>query len=138
MASSVPVSLARLLSGSGLLAAGFAAALAVTSAASAESLKVGVSAGPYGQVLDEAARRLLVEGAGADGVVTIDLREDDRLIGARICDEGDDVLLVAVTGWGQPEDRRRTSDAGFDRHLVKPPELAAIREICLELGEDAA
>ena len=28
--------------------------------------------------------------------------------------------LVAVTGWGQPEDRRATSEAGFDVHLVKP------------------
>ncbi|MBC7990485.1 MAG: response regulator [Luteimonas sp.] len=50
-------------------------------------------------------------------------------------------LLVAVTGWGQPEDRRRTSDAGFDHHLVKPPELDAIHAICASLtdhGEDLA
>ncbi len=46
---------------------------------------------------------------------------------------GRDVLLVAVTGWGQPEDRRRTREAGFDRHLVKPPELAAIHAICREV-----
>jgi len=46
---------------------------------------------------------------------------------------GRDVLLVAVTGWGQPEDRRRTREAGFDRHLVKPPELAAIHAICREI-----
>lgn len=43
---------------------------------------------------------------------------------------GDKLLLVAVTGWGQPEDRRRTRDAGFDHHLVKPPELASVRDIC--------
>jgi CheY-like chemotaxis protein len=30
------------------------------------------------------------------------------------------VVLAALTGWGQPEDRRRTADAGFDHHLVKP------------------
>jgi signal transduction histidine kinase len=48
---------------------------------------------------------------------------------------GRDVLLVAVTGWGQPEDRRRTRDAGFDRHLVKPPELAAIHAICREIEQ---
>jgi CheY-like chemotaxis protein len=34
---------------------------------------------------------------------------------------GPDLTLVAVTGWGQPEDRRRTAEAGFDHHLVKPP-----------------
>jgi len=48
---------------------------------------------------------------------------------------GADVLLVAVTGWGQPEDRRRSREAGFDRHLVKPPELPAIQAICRLLGE---
>ncbi|HZV22197.1 MAG TPA: response regulator [Luteimonas sp.] len=50
--------------------------------------------------------------------------------------KGDGVLLVAVTGWGQPEDRRRTQAAGFDHHLVKPPELPAIQAICALL--DAA
>ena len=43
-------------------------------------------------------------------------------------------VLVAVTGWGQPDDRRRTLDAGFDHHLVKPPEMAAICRICDELS----
>ena len=48
----------------------------------------------------------------------------------RATPEGQGVLLVAVTGWGQPEDRRRTQEAGFDHHLVKPPELPAIQAIC--------
>ena len=33
---------------------------------------------------------------------------------------GRDVKLIAVTGWGQPEDSQRARSAGFDRHLVKP------------------
>jgi len=40
-------------------------------------------------------------------------------------------VLVAVTGWGQEDDRRRARDAGFDRHLVKPVDprqVAAIVE----------
>ncbi|SAK53109.1 PAS/PAC sensor hybrid histidine kinase [Caballeronia hypogeia] len=35
----------------------------------------------------------------------------------------DDVMLVAVTGWGQAEDRARTTAAGFDDHLVKPVDI---------------
>jgi CheY-like chemotaxis protein len=30
------------------------------------------------------------------------------------------VTLVALTGWGAPEDRRRSREAGFDEHLLKP------------------
>ena len=33
------------------------------------------------------------------------------------------VRLIALTGWGQPEDRRRATEAGFDHHLVKPVEF---------------
>jgi CheY-like chemotaxis protein len=32
------------------------------------------------------------------------------------------VVLAALTGWGQAEDRLRTAAAGFDHHLVKPPD----------------
>ena len=38
-----------------------------------------------------------------------------------------DILLVAVTGWGQDDDRRRTKEAGFDLHLVKPVDAGALR-----------
>jgi signal transduction histidine kinase len=40
------------------------------------------------------------------------------------------MLLVALTGWGQEEDRRRSAAAGFDEHLVKPIELETIKRIC--------
>jgi CheY-like chemotaxis protein len=33
---------------------------------------------------------------------------------------GRDIVLIALTGWGQEEDRRRTREASFDLHLVKP------------------
>jgi CheY-like chemotaxis protein len=35
---------------------------------------------------------------------------------------------VAQTGWGQDEDRRRSREAGFDHHLVKPVELANVEK----------
>jgi CheY-like chemotaxis protein len=40
---------------------------------------------------------------------------------------GDRILLIAHTGYGQPEDRRRAFEAGFNAHLVKPVDL---RELC--------
>jgi CheY-like chemotaxis protein len=36
---------------------------------------------------------------------------------------GREMVLIALTGWGQSEDRRRTHEAGFDAHLVKPVDL---------------
>jgi CheY-like chemotaxis protein len=40
---------------------------------------------------------------------------------------GREMVLLAVTGWGQAKDRERTLEAGFDHHLVKPvdPKLLA-------------
>jgi CheY-like chemotaxis protein len=43
------------------------------------------------------------------------------------------VVLAALTGWGQQEDRRRTTEAGFNHHLVKPPELKLVEGVLAEL-----
>jgi CheY-like chemotaxis protein len=40
-----------------------------------------------------------------------------------------DTVLIAVTGWGQLEDRRRSREAGFDRHLVKPADPLELRAL---------
>jgi CheY-like chemotaxis protein len=37
--------------------------------------------------------------------------------------------LVALTGWGQDEDRKRVREAGFDHHLVKPADLATLQSL---------
>jgi CheY-like chemotaxis protein len=39
------------------------------------------------------------------------------------------IRLVALTGWGQEEDRRRSAAAGFDQHLVKPVEPDALAAV---------
>jgi CheY-like chemotaxis protein len=40
--------------------------------------------------------------------------------------QGGDILIVALTGWGQDEDRHKSGEAGFNNHLVKPVDLAAL------------
>jgi signal transduction histidine kinase len=47
-----------------------------------------------------------------------------------------DVLLIALTGWGQEHDRRAARAAGFDHHMVKPPDLDELRRLLT--GGDAA
>jgi DNA-binding response OmpR family regulator len=55
------------------------------------------------------------------GLPTIDGYEAARRI--RIAQVGPGPLLVALTGWGQRDDRHRTTQAGFDAHFVKPVDL---------------
>jgi CheY-like chemotaxis protein len=47
----------------------------------------------------------------------------------------ENVRLAALTGWGQEEDRRRTAEAGFDHHLVKPVESSALQALLADLKE---
>ena len=43
-------------------------------------------------------------------------------------------MIVALTGWGQEEDRRRSKEAGFDAHMVKPVDHDALTKLLEELG----
>lgn len=42
---------------------------------------------------------------------------------------GKNMVLIALTGWGQQQDRRRTQEAGFDAHLTKPVNCEAIMDL---------
>ena len=44
-------------------------------------------------------------------------------------------LVAAITGYGQPEDRRRTQEAGFDHHLVKPFGPDVLMALIQSLGQ---
>ncbi|HKQ25744.1 MAG TPA: ATP-binding protein [Burkholderiales bacterium] len=46
--------------------------------------------------------------------------------------------IVALTGWGQDEDRRRVREAGFDHHLVKPADLEALRSLIASIQTNRA
>jgi len=48
-----------------------------------------------------------------------------------------DVLLIAVSGWGQEEDRRRSQSAGFDHHLIKPADVSALEALFVALERRA-
>lgn len=48
---------------------------------------------------------------------------------------GKDVTIVALTGWGQNEDFVRSQEAGFNHHLVKPVDNAALEKIMLDAGQ---
>lgn len=47
---------------------------------------------------------------------------------------GKRVTLIALTGWGQDEDRRRTAEAGFDLHLTKPVDPSSLESLLDELA----
>jgi CheY-like chemotaxis protein len=46
---------------------------------------------------------------------------------------GKQMVLIALTGWGQAEDRSRTREAGFNHHLVKPVEAATLMKLLASL-----
>jgi signal transduction histidine kinase/ActR/RegA family two-component response regulator len=69
---------------------------------------------------------------GLPGRSGLDLARDVR---ARL---GETVRLVAVTGYGQPEDRARAEEAGFDAHLVKPVDLDELRAVIERLAFSGA
>jgi PAS domain S-box-containing protein len=65
------------------------------------------------------------------GMPEMDGYEVARAIRARETDGR--VPLVALTGWGQEEDRRRAREAGFDHHLVKPADIDALKALLAAL-----
>jgi len=46
-----------------------------------------------------------------------------------------DVVLIAMTGYGQVSDRQRSKEAGFDHHLVKPPDFKKLQQILEAVSE---
>jgi len=65
------------------------------------------------------------------GMPMLDGHETAKLI--RQQPWGQQMVLVALTGWGQSEDRRRSKEAGFNHHLVKPADPAVVEKLLLAL-----
>jgi len=51
---------------------------------------------------------------------------------------GADLLLVAVTGWGLQTHRQQSQEAGFDHHLIKPVDWAALEKLLAQCGNQSA
>ena len=49
---------------------------------------------------------------------------------------GSSMFLIAVTGWGQEEDRQRSSEVGLNVHMVKPVEPAVLEKLLADLPRD--
>jgi signal transduction histidine kinase len=95
-----------------------------------------VFSAPNGALALETAARHMPEVALLDiGMPLLDGYEVARRIRAEEWGKG--VTLVALTGWGQESDRRRSQEAGFDTHLVKPLDLDQLTALLARLPEPA-
>lgn len=86
------------------------------------------------EVVYDGEAALAILGRFRPDVVLLDLGMpgmDGFEVAARIrrLPDGRAITLVAVSGWGQAEDRRRTLEAGFDHHLIKPARIADIQRL---------
>ncbi len=89
-----------------------------------------------GSLALECAERHLPEVALLDiGMPLLDGYEVARRIRAQAW--GKRITLVALTGWGQESDRRRSQEAGFDSHLVKPLDLGKLTQLLARLPASA-
>ena len=60
---------------------------------------------------------------------------DGYEIARRIRQQTGKPILIAMTGYGQPEDRERTKEAGFDYHLVKPVDPEKLHDLLSKIGK---
>jgi CheY-like chemotaxis protein len=66
------------------------------------------------------------------GLPGIDGHEVARRV--RAAPEGRGLVLIALTGYGRPDDARRAIEAGFDAHLVKPVDVDELGRMLARLG----
>jgi CheY-like chemotaxis protein len=96
-----------------------------------------VEIAPDGEAAVEAARRLKPDLILLDiGMPKLDGNAACRSIRAEPW--GRTLTVYALTGWGQDDDRRRSQEAGFDGHLVKPVEPDALLHLIRGLEQGRA
>lgn len=55
----------------------------------------------------------------------------------RMMPDSETMTVVALTGWGQQEDRRLSADSGFDHHMLKPADITTLKNLFLSIGTPA-
>ncbi|SAK56769.1 PAS/PAC sensor hybrid histidine kinase [Caballeronia fortuita] len=83
-------------------------------------------------VLDHYSPEVILLDLGLPGISGIDVARRIRATPAT-----KDVTLIAITGWGQPQDRERTAEAGFDFHFTKPVDVVQLNEAIESAGAAA-
>ena len=90
------------------------------------------------RVAHDGASAVCAEGEFRPDVVFLDIGMS-KLNGFEACRQirgrpwGAEPVIVALTGWGQPDDKRRSIEVGFDHHWVKPVEPAALERFLAEI-----
>jgi signal transduction histidine kinase/ActR/RegA family two-component response regulator len=92
------------------------------------------------EVAHDGATAVRLARAGRPGVILLDIGlpgMDGYQVAAELRSLPDlqGALIVALTGYGQGSDRRRTAGAGFDHHLVKPVDLEELRRLVSSGGD---
>jgi len=97
-----------------------------------------------GMLLSELGATVAVAHSGPEALAALDTFEPDAMLldigmpgmdgyevsrHVRASTRHGNVLLIALTGWGQEDDRERSKRAGFDYHFVKPPDINRMRSI---------
>jgi len=95
-------------------------------------------------LLEELGHRVSLARTGRNGVAMVRQNEPDVVLcdiglpgmdGLEVCRQIRELptktrpIMVAVTGWGQDADRRKTREAGFDHHLVKPVGIGSLNQL---------
>lgn len=105
-----------------------AASLAMLLRLQGHEVHVASSGAAALELLDECRPAMVFLDIGMPGLDGYEVARRIRRLSAR-----ENVTLIALTGWGQPEDRRRSKEAGFDHHLMKPPEPRVVEELLAQL-----
>ena len=111
-----------------------------TDAASSLAMLLKIS-GNEAQTVNEGLAAIEVAETFRPDVVLLDIGMPN-LDGLEVCRRiraqpwGRDMLMIALTGWGHEEDRKKSKDVGFDHHLVKPVDYPALMRLLAESGEE--